>query len=217
MLRAKNQIDQGSLWFLKIVGCSTELGKAGKRVEKMKIAKTFMVLVFLLGISSLVHAQYYDDETGFHQNGHRDYDPSTGRYLEPDPIGLAGGINYYAYVQNNPVNFIDPLGLAPHDGFIRQLARMANKSLSRTIKSLIKNIENHERAIADECQKLSKKHHEHELRLFKEQLRLAEQEAARRGLFSAGFAEAISDEEVEERTSGWFDYVDPFLFPGVAF
>jgi RHS repeat-associated protein len=56
--------------------------------------------------------QYYDDETGLHYNLHRYYDPKTGRYLRPDPIGLAGmDPNLYGYVLNNPVNAIDPLGL----------------------------------------------------------------------------------------------------------
>jgi RHS repeat-associated protein/uncharacterized repeat protein (TIGR02543 family) len=55
--------------------------------------------------------QYYDQETGLFYNGFRDYDPQTGRYSESDPIGLAGGMNTYAYVGNNPVNRIDPLGL----------------------------------------------------------------------------------------------------------
>jgi RHS repeat-associated protein len=43
-------------------------------------------------------------------NYFRDYDPSTGRYIESDPIGLGGGVNTYAYVLNNPVKWKDPYG-----------------------------------------------------------------------------------------------------------
>ena len=55
--------------------------------------------------------QYYDQETGLHYNYHRYYDPRTGRYITPDPIGQVGGINLYPYAENNPINLIDPLGL----------------------------------------------------------------------------------------------------------
>jgi len=45
-----------------------------------------------------------------HYNYFRDYHPGVGRYVQPDPIGLAGGINLYFYVLNNPLKYIDPEG-----------------------------------------------------------------------------------------------------------
>jgi len=56
--------------------------------------------------------QYIDAETGLSYNGFRDYDSQTGRYPQSDPIGLAGGLNTYAYVGESPLLHIDPLGLA---------------------------------------------------------------------------------------------------------
>lgn len=78
----------------------------------MNIMRTVATVILLLLLSPLAHAQYYDEETGFHQNGYRDYDPSTGRYLEPDPIGLDGGMNLYGYADENPVMGTDRNGLS---------------------------------------------------------------------------------------------------------
>jgi len=55
--------------------------------------------------------QYFDEETGLHYNYYRHYDPTTGRYIESDPIGLLGGLNTYCYSGGNPLTGNDPFGL----------------------------------------------------------------------------------------------------------
>ncbi len=52
---------------------------------------------------------YFDAETGLHYNRFRYYDPLIGRYLQSDPLGLAGGINLYAY-NANPLTQVDIVG-----------------------------------------------------------------------------------------------------------
>lgn len=54
----------------------------------------------------------YDTDAALYYYRARYYDPTVGRFIQKDPIGLAGGINLYPYVQNNPINFIDPTGLS---------------------------------------------------------------------------------------------------------
>ena len=54
--------------------------------------------------------QYHDRETGLYYNHHRYYDPATARYTTPDPWGVNGGLNLYAY-PTNPLTWADPLGL----------------------------------------------------------------------------------------------------------
>ena len=55
----------------------------------------------------------YDKDTGLVRFGARDYDANTGRWTSKDPILFAGGdSNFYGYVFNDPINFIDPMGLS---------------------------------------------------------------------------------------------------------
>ena len=54
--------------------------------------------------------QYLDAETALNQNWFRDYDPTIGRYIQSDPIGLTAGPNTYAYVGANPLSLSDPAG-----------------------------------------------------------------------------------------------------------
>nr|MDA8165358.1 RHS repeat-associated core domain-containing protein [Desulfobacteraceae bacterium] len=65
----------------------------------------------------------WDEETGLYFYRARYYDPVAGRFIAKDPIGFAGGdVNLYGYVQNNPINWIDSLGLATWTGYLHVVA-----------------------------------------------------------------------------------------------
>ncbi len=58
----------------------------------------------------------WDDHLGLYHVRHRAYDPYHGRWLQPDPIGMAGGFNLYQYCGGEPIDRIDPMGLEPEGG-----------------------------------------------------------------------------------------------------
>ena len=60
--------------------------------------------------------QWQDQATGLYYNYQRDYNPDTGRYLTPDPLDFPDGADPYAYVNNDPLNKLDPLGLENQAG-----------------------------------------------------------------------------------------------------
>ena len=74
--------------------------------------------------------QYFDEETGLHQNYFRDYDPGLGRYVQSDPIGFGGGSNTYAYVGNDPVSHFD------EDGQQRGRANPFNHRQNKKMRNL---------------------------------------------------------------------------------
>ncbi len=64
-----------------------------------------------VALRTALSGQWEDSESGLHYNLNRYYDPETGQYLSPDPIGVDGGLRTHAYV-HDPLRWFDPDGLA---------------------------------------------------------------------------------------------------------
>ena len=71
-----------------------------------------------------------DTETGLYYYRARYYDAKLGRFLSRDPVGYTAGLNLYAYVDNNPLSFVDPLGLEKRWNLLGQWARNLTLALS---------------------------------------------------------------------------------------
>jgi len=85
------------------------------------VAEAFGATDVLAGYSGITMnlrfpGQYFDEEFNSHYNFHRDYRRYTGGYIESDPAGLNGGVNFYIYVSNRPLIAIDHLGLVEWSG-----------------------------------------------------------------------------------------------------
>jgi len=94
------------------------------RGEHLPFGKLHTLPVSVVANNLRFQGQYFDSETGLHQNWFRDYDSVIGRYREPDPLGIANVASFsrsttpddpvrhvYAYAEANPVGRIDPEGL----------------------------------------------------------------------------------------------------------
>lgn len=81
------------------------------------------------GNEYLYTGQRLDAETGLYYYKNRYYDASTGRFIQRDPMGYIDGLNMYAYADNSPSNYMDPLGLSIKDFFCNPWIRGLQKGL----------------------------------------------------------------------------------------
>jgi RHS repeat-associated protein len=111
--------------------------------------------------------QYFDSESGLSNNFNRDYDSSTGRYTEVDPIGQAGGFGVYVYGLNSPLMYSDPMGLAPNslwgnsgagtgDGICRAVGKPGRDCEEQTLEDeaicrSLPNVTKEQKAIRARC------------------------------------------------------------------
>jgi RHS repeat-associated protein len=118
--RITREVDGGNIAYVHTdqLGQPQMLTDASKAVVWDRVARPFGATAAETGTTAVAlrfPGQWADAESGYHYNYQRDYDPSIGRYLQSDPIGLAGGRNRYAYVGGNPQNLTDRTGQCLED------------------------------------------------------------------------------------------------------
>jgi RHS repeat-associated protein len=95
-------------------GVSNEWGQIEERYEYDAFGKPYKG-DFTSGVNLGYTGKPYDTVTGLYNYGYRDYQPETARFTTVDPI--RDGSNWFAYVNNDPVNWVDLWGLKPGDIF----------------------------------------------------------------------------------------------------
>jgi len=99
----------------------------------------------------LFQGQRYDEESGLYYMKNRYYDPETGRFITRDPAG--DGPNLYAFVNNNPINFVDPMGLDAVSDVEGEIAKLEAER-DREIQECQKDLDNIDKGIRDAEAKL---------------------------------------------------------------
>jgi RHS repeat-associated protein len=132
--------DTGALFFLQgdrldTPQFATDVGERAQWKVNYQPFGAVRPVILNLAQNLRLPGQYADPETGYYHNGFRDYDPSLGRYVQSDPIGLLGGLNTYAYASGNPLKWFDRYGLkkekpeeeSPADKLVKEMLKQIAK------------------------------------------------------------------------------------------
>ncbi len=102
----------GSVLNGEAAGSAKAFGAFGERLDSSPIVFNESTPPVLYGFTG----RELDPESMNYHYRARTYSPELGRFVQPDPIGFAGGdVNLYRYVKNNPLGLVDPSGYKPDD------------------------------------------------------------------------------------------------------
>jgi RHS repeat-associated protein len=104
-----------SYHFTDAQGSVVALANASGQLTEKHAYSAYGLTASTTGTAFQFTGRRVDPETGLYYYRARYYSPALGRFLQTDPIGTAGGINLYAYVNNNPTSLTDPFGTHPSD------------------------------------------------------------------------------------------------------
>ncbi|MEQ1712206.1 MAG: RHS repeat-associated core domain-containing protein [Hyphomicrobium sp.] len=83
--------------------------------------------------------QWFQVESGLHYYWHRHYDPTIGRYTQPDPLGFVDGPSVYAYAGNAPGEAVDPDGRIIQGFIVREVIKQCLSYGTRKLKEFLKD------------------------------------------------------------------------------
>src|SRR5438093_675434 len=76
------------------------------------------------------------DANGLYSMRARYYNPYIRRFINADPTGLSGGMNFYAYADGNPISLVDPFGLGAQEGWGGATSTWINQNIVNPLNSV---------------------------------------------------------------------------------